>query len=237
MDIVRFITHLIELVAALSGSYYWLRTKEDSVLPFVWFLWVTVFIETVAMYPYLYNYSDNAFVNWLESSVLERNVWLYNIYNFLTLILVGIFMIRNTNTSVSHRIIKIIIIVYSFFTICCFSITGSFFLMSLPYDLVIQTFAMYIMLLVYLRELIASDQILYFYKSHVFYLIFSITFWFICLTPLFIFDSYYRAINESFVVFRGRFLFVSNILLYSCYTFAFLYSLWQKRQLAMKSLR
>ena len=234
MDIYSFITHLIELIAALSGSYYWLKTKDHSVRPFVWLLWLTVFIETVAMYPHLYGHLDNVYLNWIENSVIVRNVWLYNIYNFFSLILIGVFIIRNTKRLASHKIIRIIIIVYSLFTICYFLITESFFLMSLPYDLVIQTFAIFIILLLYLGELMTSNQILYFYKSHVFYLISAISFWYICLTPLFIFDSYYTSLNEDFILFRGRFLFISNILLYSCYTFAFLYSLWHKRQLVMR---
>lgn len=226
--------HFLELAAALSGSYYWLKTKDNSVRPFVWFLWVTVFVETFAMYTYLFAHFDNSFINWIESSVFATNSWIYTIYDFTTLILVGMFMLRNTKKVSSHKVIKIIIVGCSAFTVCYFSLIGGFFKMSFNYDWLVQTFALFIMFLLYLSELIKSEQILYFYKSHVFYLIFAITFWKICLTPLFIFDIHYREFNSNFIAFRNIFLNTSIILLYSCYTFAFLYSLWHKKQLALK---
>ncbi|REE07878.1 hypothetical protein DFQ09_11072 [Winogradskyella pacifica] len=233
MDNYDVLFHYFELAAALAGSYYWLKTKEDAVRPFVWYLWMTVFIETVSMYTYLYSYFDTPLINWIESSIISSNTWLYNIYDFISLILIGMFMIRNTNKDFSHRIIKIIVLIGSVLKVIYFSISGDFFIMSLPYNLAVQTFALFIMFLLYLRELIQSEQILNFYKSHVFYISLGITLWYICLTPLFIFDSYYNAVNENFIVFRGLFLDTFNILLYSCYTFAFLYSLRHKKQLAM----
>ncbi|WP_296382855.1 hypothetical protein [Winogradskyella sp.] len=229
----QMLFHYLELVAALSGSYYWLKTKDNSVKPFVWYLWFTVFVETLSMYTYLYEYFDTPLINWIENSVFFRNTWLYNIYNFVSLILIGMFVIRNIDNSTSQKIIKLIIIACSIFSIWFFVLTGEFFIMSIPYDLAVQTFAIFIMVLLYLRELIQSEQFLDFYKSHVFYISLAIMLWHICLTPLFIFDEYYRFGNDDFIAFRGIFLDTFNILLYSCYTFAFLYSLFHKRKLVM----
>jgi hypothetical protein len=234
MALILFITRLLELMAAFSASYYWLKTKDQSVRPFVWYLWVIVFVETLGMYTLLYEHFDNSFINWIENSVFVRNIWLYNIYFFVSLILIGMYMIRNTKNDMSHKIIKVIVVVSSLFTVCYFSITGGFFTMALAYDLAVQTFAIFIMVLLYLQELIKSEQILDFYKSHVFYISLALSLWYICLTPLFIFDSYYRAVNSGFVAFRIDFLNISNILLYSCYIFAFLYSLWHKRKLVLR---
>lgn len=225
--------HYFELAAALAGSYYWLKTKDESVRPFVWYLWFTVVVETLAMYTYLYNNFDNSFINWIENSIFFRNIWLYNIYYAVSLVLIGMFMIRNTKNDTSHKIIKIIVVVCSLFTISYFSISGKFFEMELPYDLAVQTFSIFIMVLLYLRELMQSEQILDFYKSHVFYISLGLLLWHICLTPLFIFDDYYDAINLEFGAFRTIFLDTFNIILYSCYVFAFLYSLYHKRNLVM----
>ncbi len=234
---VDLIFHYFELAAALAGSYYWLKTNDESVRPFVWYLWFTVIVETLAMYTYLYDNIDNSFINWIDNSVFHGNTWLYNIYNSVSLILIGMFMISNTKNETSHKIIKVIVLVCSLFTVFYFFITGEFFVMALPYDLAVQTFAIFIMVLLYLQELIQSEQILDFYKSHVFYISLALLLWHICLTPLFIFDGYYRAVNKEFIAFRTIFLDTFNILLYSCYVFAFLYSLFHKRKLVMSSSR
>ena len=225
--------HYFELAAALASSYYWLKTKDKSVRPFIWYLWLTVFVETLSLYTYLYDHFDNAIINWIDNSIFHGNTWLYNIYHSVSLILIGMFLIRNTKTEFSHKIIKIILITCTLFVVSYFLISGKLFEMSLPYNLAIQTFAIFIMVILYLRELIQSDQILDFYKSHVFYISLALMLWHISLTPLFIFDSYYRAANEGFFTFRDIFLNTFNILLYSCYVFAFFYSLYHKRKLVV----
>ncbi|NRD19927.1 hypothetical protein HNV08_07700 [Winogradskyella eckloniae] len=236
MDINALITHLIELIAALSGSYYWYHTRDYKVRPFVWYLWVTVFVETLGMYTYFRPYFENTYWAWINNSVFATNTWLYNTYEIIGFILVGMFILRNTNKPFSHKALKFITIFYVTLTVSYYLSIGDFFTMSFTYDLILSTFALFLMFLLYLRELIQSDKILDFYKSHVFYICLGITLWHICLTPLFIFDSYYRAANDNFITFRGIFLDTANLLLYSCYTFAFIYSLWHKRQSALKSL-
>ncbi|WP_438964072.1 hypothetical protein [Winogradskyella sp.] len=42
-----FLFHLLELTAAISASIYWLKTKDKSIKPFVWYLWFIVCLETI----------------------------------------------------------------------------------------------------------------------------------------------------------------------------------------------
>lgn len=226
-----FLFHLLELVAALTGSFYWLKTADDSIRPFVWYLWFIVFVETLAMYPYLYDIMDNSIINSIENSKFRRNSWLYNLYNPVTVFLIGRFMISNTNTTFSHRIIKYLVFCYALFCLGFFLIRGDFFEMGIPYDSVISTFVIFIMVMLYLRELMKSNDILNFYKSPVFYVTIALLLWYICLTPLFIFNAFYLKINKEFISFRSSFLDTSNIILYSWYTFAFLYTLRFKKKL------
>jgi type III secretory pathway component EscS len=229
------IHHYFELAAALAASFYWLKTKDNKVRPFVWFLWLTVTVETIGLYPLaMQNNYDNKIFIYLKNSVFCRNMWLYNAYSSIGLILVGLFFLRNLQDQTSKKIIKIVLVVCTAFAIIYYLTSGQFFKMSLPYDNALQTFAIFIFVLLYFRELMGSEEILAFYKSHVFFISVALLIWNICLTPLFIFDGYYRAINPEFVAFRTSFLTVSNILLYSCYVFAFLISLYYKGKLAPK---
>ena len=63
MSTFDFLFHLLELGAALSASYYWLKTKDYSIQPFVWYLWFIVFFETLGMYPFLYEISGNSLID------------------------------------------------------------------------------------------------------------------------------------------------------------------------------
>ncbi|BAO77638.1 hypothetical protein WPG_3408 [Winogradskyella sp. PG-2] len=227
-----FLFHLLELVAALTSSLYWLKTKDDTIRPFVWYLWFIVFVETLAMYPYLYDITDNSFIASVKNSKFYRNSWLYNLYNPVTIFLIGKFMIKNTNTAFSHKIIKYLVFCYTLFCVGFFLVGDNFFKMGLPYDSVIYTFIIFTMVMLYLRELMQSNDILNFYKSPVFYVSIALLLWYICLTPLFIFNAFYLKVNKEFIFFRSLFLDISNIILYSWYTFAFLYSLRFKMKLA-----
>lgn len=230
-----FVFHLMELIAALSGSFYYLKTKDNRVQPFIWFLWVIVFVETFGMYGYiLLNNYDNEIFIWIKNSELCRNTWLYNIYNFSTIFFLGLFFKRILSSKVSQKIIVFVVVFISCSTILYFAISGNFFKMSLPYDFLMQTFAVFIFVMLYYFELLNSDKILYFYKSPIFYLSTGILLWFLCVSPLFIFDGYLYAINKDFLDFRYFYLFIANILLYSCYTFGFLYPLHIRKQLVTK---
>ena len=79
--------HIIELIAALSGTYYFFKTIDNQMRIFVWYLWFVVFVETIAMYGYLLqnNYDREWFI-WIKNSVLCSNTWLYNIFSFISIL-------------------------------------------------------------------------------------------------------------------------------------------------------
>lgn len=140
-------------------------------------------------------------------------------------------MINNTNTILSHRIIKFLVLGFIIFWFVYFLFVANYFETGLPYDFVISTFVIFIMVMLYLRELLKSNELINFYKSPVFYVIIALMLWYICITPLFIFNGFYLKENEEFLSFRKIFLNTSNIILYSWYIFAFLYPLRFKRKL------
>lgn len=235
MDLEHLITNLFELIAAISASYYWIRTRDKAVKPFVWLLWLTVIVETLGLYGFIMqnNYDNEYFIK-LKNSVFCENRWLYNIYTFVMLILLGYFYVNHLSKKKPKIIVVAIVCASSIFSISYYIVTDGFFLKSIPYDFAIQTLAIFIFVMFYLNELLRSDKILDFYKSYVFYISIAVLLWHLCLMPLFIFDAYFYAINTEFVQFRSQYLLISNILLYSCLTFSFLFSLFHKGKLVTK---
>jgi hypothetical protein len=229
------IHHYFELAAALAGSYYWLKTKDERIRPFIWYLWLTISVETIALYPMIMQYNfDLPWFIWLKNSPICRNTWLYNIYGFVGLILLGWFYRNHVNNRLSKKVIVFTVVLCSVFALLYYAISGRFFEMYLPYEDAFRTFAILIFVLLYFRELLNSEKFLEFYKSHMFYISIALMLWNICVTPLFIFDGYYKAINKEFVEFRRLFLAIANVLLYTCYVFSFLFSLYHKKQLVLK---
>ena len=218
--------HIVELIAALTGTYYYFRTKDDQLKLFVKYLWFIVAVETLGMYTYVLqnNYDSEVFI-WIKNSVFCSNTWLYNIFSFVSVMIFGVFYHRIITDDLSKKIIKFSVILYALFVIIYFSFSGDFFKKTIPYDVFLETLVVFILAMLYYRQVLKSDDILFFYKQPVFYISTGLLLWYACITPLFIFDGYFFAINSSFVHFRGIYLFVSNLFLYLCYTFGFIYAL------------
>ena len=230
MSHTDFIFHIAELIAALAGSYFYLKTRNKLIKPFVWYLWVVVIVETFGMYGFLLlnNYDNEIFIS-IKNSVWCYNRWLYNVYEFISVILFGIYFRNILNRESDKMVVKVSVIIYSIFTIVYFIISDGFFIKSIPFNFLLQTFLVFVFVMLYYRQLLKSDEILIFYKSAIFYINLGLMLWFLTVSPLFIFDGYFYTINQDFIEFRKMYLFIANLLLYSCYTFGFLYSLQFKK--------
>ncbi|RCW92768.1 hypothetical protein [Winogradskyella arenosi] len=222
--------HIVELIAALAGSYYSLKVKDKTLAVFVWYLWVTVFVETFGMYGYiLQNDYDYEWFVWIKNSVFRSNNWLYNLYRVVSIILFGQFYERVIKDPSVTKLIRILVIAYVCFTVVYFTMSGTFFIFSLPYGVFVETFLVFVFVMFYYRQLLKSDKILYFYKLPVFYISSGLLLWYLSVTPIFIFNSYLNVINDKFLEFRDFYLFIANISLYLCYTFCFLFTLRRKK--------
>ena len=198
---------------------------------FIWYLWFVVFIETIGMYSYLLrnNYDYNWFI-WLKNSYICSNTWLYNIYSFASIIIFSKFYLKIIHRKSSKTIIKFAVVIYASFTVLYFIFTDTFFEKSLPYYYFLETFIVFIFTMLFYKQLLSSDKILFFYKIPVFYISSGLFLFYLCTAPLFTFDSYFYEVNKSFIQFRHVYMFIINIFLYSCFTFAFLYTIRFKKE-------
>ena len=227
----EYITNIVEIIAAISGSYYISKTNNAVVKIFVYYLWVTVFVEIIGLYGYLLlNNYDYSWYIALKNSVFCSNKWLYNIYDFLAIGLIGLFYVNLSNSRVFKNIIRVIFITYTLFAFGFFTFTDAFFVKSLPYSFIMGTASICVYVILYFIELMRSDELLNFYKLPSFYISVALLIFYLCCTPLFIFDSYFYAMNTKFVEFRGEFLLFINIFTYLCFAFGFWYSLKKSKQ-------
>ncbi|WP_299224083.1 hypothetical protein [uncultured Psychroserpens sp.] len=223
------ITKSLELFAAIFGTIYLKNTKNYTFKIFVQYLWLTFVVEILGYYStiLLNNYDYDWYIQ-LKNSVFCGNRWLYNIYSFLSIGFLGVFYSGLLSTPIFKIIIRAVVIFYSVFSIAFYSFTDAFFVKTLPYDNILAMVIVSIFIILYFIELIKSESILIYYKLPSFYISVALLLWYLCVTPLFIFDSYFYAINEKFVEFRSLFLLIINIFTYSCIIFGFWYSLYKK---------
>lgn len=237
MNFNVFLFHILELIAAVAGSIYYIKTRDYKIKPFVWYLWIMVIVETIGMYGYILQYNfDNEIFIWIKNSVFCYNSWLYNLFNLATILLFGVFYNKLIKSKIDKNIIKLIIILYVIFSVLYFVFSGGFFIKSIPYDFLLSTFVVFVFVMLYYKQLLNSEKILFFYKSPYFYISSGLLLWFLCVTPLFIFDAYFYEINQSFIEFRSLYLLIANIFLYVCFTFGFLYTIQYKKPSATKRL-
>ncbi len=224
------ITIFFELLAAVSGSYYFWKVKDPKLRIFVHYLWLTVVVEIIGGYSYLMlnNYDHEWFIA-LKNSVFCRNIWLYNIYAYLAIGFISIFY-YNLITGFKAKITVLsTFAIFSSFAILYYTLTDAFFTMTLPYHFSIGLAIICLYVLLYFLQLIKSDRILDFYKLPSFYISICLLLWYLCVIPLFIFDGYFKSINSEFGRFRILLLLIINICTYSGFTFAFLYPLSKRK--------
>lgn len=225
------VTKFFELIAAISGSWYLHKTKNEKIKIFVYYLWLTVIVEVLGVYTKVLqnNYDYEWFIT-LKNSIFCRNSWLYNIYTFLSIGLLGIFYSDLLISRAYKIIVRSVFLIYCFFALGYYMFTDAFFSMGLPFDDILGTVIITIYVICYFIELIRSEFILQYYKMPSFYISIALLLWHLCVTPLFIFNSYFRAVNAEFVTFRTFFLLYFNIFTYSFLTFGFWYSLYKNKQ-------
>lgn len=225
------ITKSVELIAALAGTFYLKKNKYSVLKIFVFYLWLTFFVELIAEYAGFMrnNYDYQWFIN-IKNSVFCTNTWLYNIYSFFTIGLLGVFYSGLLSKQSLKILIRAIVIFYSLFSILYYTFTNAFFVIGLPFDDILASVIVSIYVICYFIELINSEYILKYYKLPSFYISVALLLWYLSVTPLFIFNGYFREVNTDFVIFRYLLLLFINICTYLFIAFGFWYSLKKSKQ-------
>lgn len=230
IDNHSLITKLVEVIAALAGSFYLTKSRDHKARLFVWFLWLTFIIELLGGYQILMqrNYDYQWFIN-LKNSVFCLNTWLYNVYCVFVVVLIGGYYINLLNNHKFKKVIRVLIISFITLVLIYFVFTDFFFVKSLPYNYLLEAIVVFICIIFYFMELIMSDEILKFSKSAHFYIGVSLFLWYLCVTPLFIFDGFLLSVNSEFNEFRYFTLLFLNIFMYSCITYGFIKSVYKRK--------
>jgi len=211
-------------MAALTGLLLLKKYKHTSARYFIYFLVYTVVLEMVGSYPkmdFLSSLNSS-----LKGTLFERNYWWYGIFWTIgSAVFYSFYYWKILKTPLYRKIVKYSGITF-FIGSAVFNITYPefFFNGQKGYVSAASVIVILICATLYFIEILKSDQILSFYKSLNFYISVSILIWWLVITPTTFYEAYFIKEDSDYVLLKWQVLLVSNIFMYSCFTFGLIYS-------------
>ncbi len=212
---------LFELIAALSGSYYVKKYREDTASRyFVYFLWFTFLIEFFGTLPGLIYYAD-MFPS-LKGTFLEKNHWLQNIYLIINFSFYVLYLSYHYKTYKFKFFMRTLVSLFVTGAILNLIFSNVYFNAIASFTYIIGTVLILIGGFLYLYEMLQSDKILTFYKTISFYITIGAMGFHLIATPIFIYSRFYSQESPDFINIRMIILNTAIFFLYTCYTIGFI---------------
>lgn len=225
------IGHTIELIAALAGSYYILKHKNipKRFKYFAWYLWFVLIADIFGIYA-VWNYFDNyQTFPWLKNSPFAKNEWYFNCLTVIKYIVYSSLFIVSLATSKIKRVLKWAILVYLIIGIVEILFIGNVFTEYIITNIFLGTLLLLICVGAYFQKLAQSDDIINFSRDLTFYIAIGAVIWNLCVTPIYIYNSYFNTKNEEFILLFAAILRYSNIFMYGIFSFGFIYCAQEKQ--------
>ena len=218
------LTKSVEIMAAIAGLLVYKKYKNSYTKYFIWFLCAIPFIEYIGSYPR--HFRKLEIFHLIEGTILERNYWWFTLFWTMGS---ALFYSWYMEKSMVNKIYPIIIRVsrYVFFGISILVIITNiddFFIYNLNPIVLGGTALIILSCFLYFLEILTSDKILDFYRSINFYISATLFVWFLITSTILFFDKYFNVMDWDFVLLKWRVFLISNILMYSIFTFALLWS-------------
>ncbi len=216
------IINIFELLALVAGTIY--ITKYRAGFParyFVFFLWLTFFVEIIfGWFPSLVYYVDS--FSFLKGTLLEKNFWIYNIYHIINFYLYTSYFKWNINSSLSKKILNFLLVAFLISSSANLFLSNIFFTSLSSYTFIVGSVMFLLSISFYFFKMLKSDEVLSFNKTLPFYVAIGSLVYHLMITPIFIYDNYFNyEKNPDFVEVHEIILTSVNIFMYTCYTIGF----------------
>lgn len=175
--ILRNSSTLIQFLAAIIASFYFYKYRGSFLKYFLWFLWITVFVEVLA-------YTIKKF------NLVNSNALVYNIYCIIAFLFLFQLYIKAINDQNKKRILRIASISY----IIVLIVAGFFENYLVEPQTISYVFAELVLILgigLYLVEILKSEKALYANKSLLFWISLGLLLFSVGTIPFTIVMSYY----------------------------------------------
>ncbi len=224
------LTHSVELIAAVTGLVLYTKYKLTAAKYFILFLVYLTVCDFIG--GYTWHVHEKGFLKFLVGTIIEKNFWWGTSYWTIGAILFFSFYYHKIlQKKLSKIIIKFGAIAYLIFSITYIAFSGNAFFNKLfPVLGVLGAIIIFICTVFYFIEILQSDRVLTFYKSLNFYISVVIFIWWLITTPLEFYDVYFTyevgdvsTLDLNFRILRWKIYLLSNIMMYSIFTFALIF--------------
>lgn len=220
-----FRAFLWEFIAALAGGYYLLRTNNIPSIHkiFVWFLWLTLLVDTSGFYNVAAYYSGYEYFSFIKGTRYVHTYWLFNPYHLIAYAAFQSFFITQINSERIRKILWAITIVFIISAILNLILSGIFFISYSAFTAIGGTVILVLWIGLFFYQILRSNRILNFYKDLGFYIAIGALIWHVSITPLFIYNKF-GIMNTSpeFVNFYKILLSIMNAFMYLSFAAGFL---------------
>ena len=223
------LTHSFEAMAALTGVFLFKEYKNNVGKYFIYFLIYLILCDILGGYTSLV--FPDRLLSFLVGTIIEKNYWWSTLYWKIGAIMFFAFYYRKIlKTRSFTAILKYLS--YGFFAFSMVYILWhwqDFFISFFPIISVIGSIIVFLCTVFYFIEVLQSDNILTFYKSLNFYISAAIFIWWLIITPIVFYDNYTTYQVEvyerdwNYITLRRLIYLLSNIFMYSTFTFALIF--------------
>lgn len=215
--------NVVEILAAIAGTIYLKKVPAHNLSTkyFVWFLWLTVAVETVGMYAPLGFFEGYQFFSFLEDTVYQDNKWLYNSFAVITAIFYTYYFGQFIKSKTQKIILKVLVSFFVVSSVINLALSGVFFTEDSKYVYLLGTFLVFFSITLFYFELLKSDMLLNLKGYLPFYLSIGVLVFSLCMTPISLFSEYFNSENSAFVKLQSHLILYSNLFMYTFFIIGF----------------
>ena len=229
LEYYRTITFSIEILAAVTGLLLYKKYKCTAAKYFIWFLLIVTIFEIIGGYTKYVR--PDQFLSFLIGTKFEKNHWLSTIRWKIGAIMFYVFYFNQIlKTPLFKNIIKYAGTFFFVFSIIYIGFHwDAFFYQFFSIISVLGAAVILLCAMLYFIEILNSDNLLAFYKSINFYISAAIFIWWLIITPLSFYSTYFtyevgkRFFDLDFVFLRNQIYLFTNIIMYLTFIFAFIW--------------
>ncbi len=236
-----FITHSIELLAAVIGLLFYKKYKATAAKYFIYFLVYLTLCDFISMYTRAVR--PDRLLSFLIGTVFEKNYWWSTLYwKIGATMFFAFYYYKILKVKRFRNIIKFNSYIFLLFSVIYIALNWDrFFVRFFPVISILGAIIILLCAVFYFIEILQSDKILTFYKSINFYISLAIFIWWIIITPIVFYNIYYTYDIKSssnldsvmlkrevykdwdFVILRRQIYLFANVFMYLTYTFALIW--------------
>jgi hypothetical protein len=215
---------IIEILAAIAGIYYIKNGPTDRITRwFVFFLWMTLLVETVAAYAPIAYFSEYKYFSFVECTHFADNVWIYNVSIIASFSFLVYYFYTFLKGRLIRQVVKHAVISYILSSVVYLLIFEDIFFRELSqFSNIAGTLLLLTVIVLFYFQLLKSDVTLNLKFFLPFYISIGVLIFNLLITPIDIFDDFYSGEDILFTKIKNIVYLFSNLFMYSSFILGFI---------------